>query len=103
MPTNGIISLCDGRRTDVRDVTGIWAHSVTGRSVSNRYGKAGIQMGVTRLQSTTRLRLLGVNLKQITAERVDMYRQVLPPGENIPVSVEPFQVEDSVSMDEKIE
>ena len=42
MLTNGVISLCDGRRTDVWDVTGIWAHSVTGRFMSHRYGNAGI-------------------------------------------------------------
>ena len=43
MLTNGVISLCDGQRTDVRDVTGIWAYSVTGISVSHRYGNVGIE------------------------------------------------------------
>ena len=38
--------------------------------------------------------LAWVTLKWITSERVDLYRHVPPPGENIPVSVEPFPVED---------
>ena len=33
------------------------------------------------------------NFERITAERVDLYRHVPLPGENIPVSVELFQVE----------
>ena len=37
-----------------------------------------------------------VALKQITAERVELYIYVLPPGTNIPISVEPFPVDDSV-------
>ena len=40
--TNGIISLCDGWRTDLWDVAGIWAHYVTGRYVSHSYGNAEI-------------------------------------------------------------
>ena len=42
-----------------------------------------------------------VNLDQITAERVDLYRQVPPRGENI--SVDPFQVEYLVPTDEEID
>ena len=42
MPTNGVISLGEGQRTDVLDMTGVWAHSVIGRSVSHRYGNAEI-------------------------------------------------------------
>ena len=34
-----------------------------------------------------------VTLKRITAEHVDLYSHVPPLGENIPVSVEPLQVE----------
>ena len=37
-----------------------------------------------------------VNLKRIMTERVDLYRHVPPPGENIPVFVGPFLVEESV-------
>ena len=44
-----------------------------------------------------------VTLKRITAERVDLYCQVPPPGENIPVSVQTFQVEDSVPIEDNIE
>ena len=35
-------SFCDGQRTDVWDVTGIWAHYVKRRSVSHSCGNAGI-------------------------------------------------------------
>ena len=44
-----------------------------------------------------------VTLKRIIAERVDLYHQVQPPGENIPTSVEPFQVEDLVPNEDGIE
>ena len=44
-----------------------------------------------------------VTLKWITAERLDLYSYVPPPGENIPVSVEPFPVEDLVPMKDEIE
>ena len=37
------------------------------------------------------------------AERVDLYRHVPPSGENIPIFVEPFPVEDSVPKEDKIE
>ena len=43
-----------------------------------------------------------VTLKRITAERVDLYSYMLPPGENIPVSVEPFPVDDLVLMEDNI-
>ena len=36
-------------------------------------------------------------------ERVDLYRYVPPPGENIPITVEPLTVDDSVPMEDKIE
>ena len=44
-----------------------------------------------------------VTLYQITAERVDLYRQVQPSEENIPISVDPFEVEDLVPTEDKIE
>ena len=44
-----------------------------------------------------------VTLKRITVERVDLYRYVPPPGENIPVSVDPFPVEDLVSTEDEID
>ena len=44
-----------------------------------------------------------VTLKQIIAERAKLYIYVTPPGENITVSVEPFPVEESVPIEDKIE
>ena len=44
-----------------------------------------------------------VNLYQITAERVDLYCQVQPPREKIPISVKPFQVEDLGPTEDEIE
>ena len=44
-----------------------------------------------------------VTLKWITAERVELYRYVPPPRKNIPVSVQPFPVDDSVSTEDEIE
>ena len=44
-----------------------------------------------------------VTLKQITAERVDIYSYVPPQGENIPISVEPFPVDNSVPTEDEIE
>ena len=44
-----------------------------------------------------------VTLELITAERVDLYFQVPPPGEKIPASVKPFQVEDWVPTKDDIE
>ena len=43
-----------------------------------------------------------VTLEQIMAEWVALYRQVPPPGEDIPISVDPFQVEDSVPTEDNI-
>ena len=42
-------------------------------------------------------------LEWITAERVDLYSYVPPPGDNIPVSIDPFPVEDSVPTEDEIE
>ena len=43
-----------------------------------------------------------VTLNRITAERVELYSYVPPPGENIPVSVEPFPVDDLVPTEDEI-
>ena len=43
-----------------------------------------------------------VTLERITAEQVDLYCYIPPPGENIPVSVEPFLVEESVPTDDEV-
>ena len=43
-----------------------------------------------------------VNLEQIMVERIALYHRVTPPGDNITIYVEPFQVEDSVPAEEKI-
>ena len=37
-----------------------------------------------------------ITLDRITTERVDFYIYVPPPGANIPISVEPFSVDDLV-------
>ena len=37
-----------------------------------------------------------VTLERIMAERVALYSRVPPPRDNIPVSIEPFEVKDSV-------
>ena len=42
-------------------------------------------------------------LEQITAEQVDLYSYVPPPGANIPIYVEPFPVDDLVPTEDKIE
>ena len=44
-----------------------------------------------------------VTLEQITEEKVDLYSYVPPPGENIPISVDTFTVEDSVPTEYNIE
>ena len=44
-----------------------------------------------------------VTLERITAERVALYSYVPPLGENIPISIRPFQVDDSVAEEGKIE
>ena len=41
-------------------------------------------------------------LKRITAERVEMYNHVPPPGDNIPVTVTPSEVDDSVPTEDEI-
>ena len=43
-----------------------------------------------------------VTLKQIMAERVELYSYVPPPGNNIPISIQPFPVEDSVPTEDEI-
>ena len=43
-----------------------------------------------------------VTLKRITAEWVDLYHHVPPLGNNIPVSVDPLPVEESVPTEEEI-
>ena len=44
-----------------------------------------------------------VTLKRITAERVALYSRFPPPGESIPVEIEPFEVEDGVPYEGEIE
>ena len=44
-----------------------------------------------------------VTLDRITVERVTLYIYVTPPGENIPISVKPFPVDDSVPEEDDIE
>ena len=47
--------------------------------------------------------LAQVTLKQITAERVELYRYFPPPGTNNPIFVEPFLVDDLLPTEEDIE
>ena len=42
-------------------------------------------------------------LERITAEQTELYRRVPPPGENIPVTIEPTHVDDLVPMEDEIE
>ena len=44
-----------------------------------------------------------VTLEGILEERVELYSCVPPPGTRIPISVQPFPVEDSVPTEDKIE
>ena len=44
-----------------------------------------------------------MTLEWITAERITLYCHVPPPGDNIPISVEPFQVYYLVPTEDKIE
>ena len=60
--------------------------------------KGWYQATVERVSPPTR-----VTLGRITAEQVDLYSYVPPQGGNIPISVEPFLVDDSVSTEDKIE
>ena len=41
-------------------------------------------------------------LERITAERTELYRRVTSPGENIPVTVEPTLIDDSVPTEDEI-
>ena len=43
-----------------------------------------------------------VTLERITAERVELYCAAPPPGENIPMSVTPAHVDNSVPSEEKV-
>ena len=42
-------------------------------------------------------------LERITAEQTELYRRVPPPGENIPVTVDPTHIEDLVPTEDEIE
>ena len=44
-----------------------------------------------------------VMLERITTERVALYSYVPPPGEKIPVNIQPFLVDDSVTEEREIE
>ena len=44
-----------------------------------------------------------VMLERITAERVALYSRVPPPGDNIPVAIKPFKVDDLVLEEGEIE
>ena len=40
---------------------------------------------------------------RITAEQTELYRRVPPPGENIPVNVDPANIDDSVPTEDEVE
>ena len=42
-------------------------------------------------------------LKRVTAERAKLYSRVPPPGDTIPVTTKPFEVEDGVPMEAEVE
>ena len=42
-------------------------------------------------------------LERITAEQTELYRRVPPPGENIPVNVDPTNIDDLVPTEDEIE
>ena len=44
-----------------------------------------------------------VTLERITAERVELYRVVPPPVENIPTSVTPNHIDDYVPTEQEVE
>ena len=44
-----------------------------------------------------------VTLERNTAERVELYSYVPPPGTNIPIYVQPFPVDESVPTEDEIE
>ena len=41
-------------------------------------------------------------LKRVTAERATLYSRVPPPGDTIPVTIEPFEVEDGVPTEAEV-
>ena len=47
--------------------------------------------------------LAQVTLERIMAERVDLYSYIPPTGVNIPISVKPFPVDDSVPTENDME
>ena len=56
--------------------------------------KAAVERALPPAQAT---------LERITAERVDLYSYVPSPGENIPLTITPAEIDDSVPMEDKIE
>ena len=42
-------------------------------------------------------------LKRVTAEREQLYSRVSPPGDAIPVTIDPFRVEDGVPSEAEVE
>ena len=42
-------------------------------------------------------------LERITAEQTELYRRVPPPGENIPMTVDPTHIDDSVPTEDEVE
>ena len=60
--------------------------------------KGWYKAGVNRAPPSAR-----VTLKRIMAERVDLYSYVSSPGENIPVTVAPVEVDDLVPTEDEIE
>ena len=43
------------------------------------------------------------DVKGVTAERSKLYSQVPPPGDTIPVTIDPFEVEDGVPTEAEVE
>ena len=44
-----------------------------------------------------------VTLDRVTVDRVELYNYVPPQGKNIPISIQPFPVDDSISTEDEIE
>ena len=44
-----------------------------------------------------------ITLEWITAERVELYRAITPLGENTPMSVKPYRIDDSVPTEEEVD
>ena len=44
-----------------------------------------------------------LTIKRITEERVALHHHIPPPGENIPISVDPFLLDGLVTMEDDIE